>query len=133
MPRCPFCNSPVGDEELRCPECRADLQPDAEVARELQGDQTDNDHISQPVDEPPPAERIAQLLLEGQRLRAVREWQQATGCDLVEAVESVDRIADKAGIPRPAGCAGLLMAVVLTLLVPAVLVLQTFTGGVRWF
>ncbi|MCA9113440.1 MAG: hypothetical protein KDA79_00020 [Planctomycetaceae bacterium] len=101
---CPFCSQPVHPEDQRCAECGADLRPDAGPSPENTGETTETSPA-----EPPPAERIAGLLLEGRRVQAVREWQQATGCDLVEAVVAVDRISDRAGIARPRGCAGVLL------------------------
>jgi ribosomal protein L7/L12 len=87
MLRCPFCqheNAPAAD---RCTACGAALTTIAESR-----DDDNPESASAASNHPPFDERIRQLLIDGQKIEAVKVYREETGAGLREAKEAVEAI-----------------------------------------
>src|SRR5690606_10032036 len=65
------------------------------------------------------AREIAALLKEGKKVEAVKRYRAATGSDLVDAVEAINKIQEKHGI-KSKGCIGGALLLALMLLIPGI-------------
>lgn len=108
--QCHHCSHDNPAGAPRCVACGADLGQDKSVPAGEPAAAADDDGAT--PEERAIARRIAALLKEGKKVEAVKMYRAATGCDLVDAVEAIEKIQEKHGIKAP-GCFGGLLALVL--------------------
>ena len=82
MPRCPSCGQESPAASAFCAACGASLKPPgpAELAE---------------------ANRLLDLLRQGQKIEAIKQYRQATGAGLKDSKEAVERLAAENGIEIP--------------------------------
>jgi hypothetical protein len=99
MPRCPDCGGLVTVQDESCPKCGKVLEKEP----------------------PPPAltpleQRVLDLMRQNQKIEAIKVYRDETNVGLKEAKDFVEALADRHGVPQPAGCskaAAVLAALVL--------------------
>ncbi|MGA2067554.1 MAG: ribosomal protein L7/L12 [Thermoguttaceae bacterium] len=110
MPRCQFCghNNPASVD--RCPNCGARIEQKAEEAPPPPEQTSESG-----TPEPDSLEgQVLSLMKAGQKIAAIKLHRQETGSGLKEAKDAVEALAAKHGIiARGAGCAGMVLLVLL--------------------
>ncbi|MEX0702154.1 MAG: membrane dipeptidase [Planctomycetales bacterium] len=115
--QCLHCGHDNPADAARCVACGADLVEDDRVLPGETADATDDDGAT--PEERAIAREIASLLKEGKKVEAVKRYREATGSDLVDAVEAIDRIQERHGI-QSKGCIGGVLLMTLALSLPGI-------------
>ncbi len=127
MPKCRICdhNNPAGID--RCQNCGTWIEQAVPAA--LAGRGQKNAQESAPASEEPlpdlnSLEGQVLVLMQGQqKIRAIKLYREQTGVGLKQAKDAVEALAAKHGISQPAGCAGMVLFMV---------VVSTVIGVAAW-
>lgn len=116
MPTCHFCNAnnPTGTE--RCRGCGAWLEQEIPAARP--GEHAADARPEQAPSATPREQQLLDLLRQGRKIEAIKQYREVTGVGLKEAKDAVEALAAKHGVAaKGGGCAGVvLLAAVVVLL-----------------